>query len=247
MGTRFLLALIYVLLINAAPAQNSMAAQKTTESPGAAGHASSEWHTQATLRLGLRRLHGVLTLRTRQVEFRPRSGPLLQWRYEEIQTFRITASQLTLTGYANRHWPIPGERSFKFHLATPPSPSVSALLASQVGKPSANARPDASIAALRVLDARHDRKIGGSNGTLRFLAQGIDYVATPKDDSRSWRWADIQTLELPDAYHFRVGGFGEIYDFSLKQPMDHQFFDQLWNQVYGKGLNLGAKAGGNAQ
>ncbi len=247
MRTPFLITLVSLFLAFNRPAQCAAASRRYPNAPAAATNASSNWSTPATLRHGLRRESGVLILTARQVEFRPRRGLALRWKYEDVKTFRLTDRRFTIWGYENRHWPIPGERSFNFRLATPIPASISANLANRVGKPSSNARPDTVVAAQLVIDARHEKRLGGSNGTLRFQANGIDYIAVPKDDSRSWRWADIQTIALTDPYHFRVAGYREIYDFSLKKPMDSAFFDKLWDQFYGKGLNLQAGAGGEAQ
>ena len=247
MRTAYRITFTCIILAFNGPAQSIAASRRYPNPPAAATNASSNWSTQATLRHGLRRESGVLILTAQQVEFRPHSGPALRWRYEDVRTFRLTDRRFTIWDYENRHWPIPGERSFNFRLATPPPASISANLANRVGKPSSNARPDAAVAAQLVIDARHEKRLGGSNGTLRFQPNGIDYVAVPKDDSRSWRWADIQTIALPNPYHFRVAGYREIYDFSLKKPMDSAFFDKLWDQFYGRGLNLQAGAGGEAQ
>jgi len=152
---------------------------------------------------------------------------------------------MVITGYTNRHWRLPGTQSFRFDLKEAMPPGVAARLSESVDKPSRNADPLARAAAFASLAARHSRRGAGTNGVLRFLDTGIDYVTASDGDSRSWRWADIQTIAKPDPYHFRVAGFREIYDFNLKQPMSRQLFDCVWDRVYARRLQLAIGKGGD--
>jgi hypothetical protein len=222
---------------------------QTTPSDGnkeAAG-AGVQWTSAARWKHGLKKTSGTLSLTETGVEFRPTSGPSLSWPYEEIQTFDLSPRQLRLTGYENRQWHFHGERSFSFNLESPVPPDVAAELTRRVGKPAANGIPDPSAPAFTVLDARHRTRGGGTNGTLRFRNSGIDYVTTSGQGARTWRWADIQTLARPDAYHFRVGGYHETFEFELKQPMSQELFDRLWNDVYAQDLTGVNLNGGSRQ
>ena len=130
--------------------------------------------------------------------------------------------RLLLTSYANRrrHWP--GDREFRFQLSAPIPPDVAAALVNSIGKPAVNGDPDPGAPSFAMIPARHRTRTGGTNGVLRFGQDGIDYIASPGDGGRSWRWADIETLASPDPYHFRVG----------------DLFGQLWDRVYARDLNV---------
>ena len=71
-----------------------------------------------------------------------------------------------------------------------------------------------------------------SNGTLRFREEGIDYVTKSSQDSRSWRWADIQTIANQDPYHLIVFGYRETYSFDLKEPLPPELYDRVTDAVY---------------
>ena len=77
----------------------------------------------------------------------------------------------------------------------------------------------------------------------RLKDDGIDYVTESGRDSRSWRWADIQTLANPNPYEFRVTGYREIVEFDLKQPMSRNLFEVMWDHLYTTGLNLSPGGG----
>lgn len=91
-----------------------------------------------------------------------------------------------------------------------------------------------------MLAACHRTLAGGVNGNLTFSRRGIDFIPARGRGGQSWRWADIQTLARPDAYHLIVGGYREMFDFELKQPMSWPMFDRLWDLLYGRALQSGS-------
>ncbi len=163
-----------------------------------------------------------------------------RWAFVEIHSFDLSAKELTLTSYQNRHWHEPGEQRFQFTMGEPIPPEIAAQLTERVGKPVRNEVPLPSVAALSEIPAHHRMWAGGSNGTLRLKDNGIDYVTENGRDSRAWRWADIQTIANPNPYELRVSGYREIVEFDLKQPMPRYLFEILWDHLYASGLNLPA-------
>jgi hypothetical protein len=195
-----------------------------------------QWTSATRWRHDLRKTWGSLSISEAGVRFQPASGPALDWRFEEIQTFDLTPRNLRLTGYQNRQWHFYGERSFSFELSSAMPPEVAAEMAWRVGKPSENGIPDPDAPVFATLPARHRTRVGGTNGVLRFRNSGIDYVTSSGAGGRSWRWADIETVAYPDPYHFRVAAYREIFNFELKAPMSAGLFDRVWNDVYARGL-----------
>ena len=213
------------------------AATASFPKPGAQGETSLNWQSPARWRHGRKKTPGTLALTNSGVEFLPAKGPPLRWAYVEIQTFDLAPHRLRVTGYKNRGWRLPGERTFSFDLASIVPSAVAAELAERVAKPAENGVPGSNAPAFATLGARHRTRDGGTNGVLRFRASGIDYVTFSGGGARSWRWADIQTLAHPDAFHFRVGAYREIFEFELKEPMSDDLFDRLWNDVYARDLS----------
>jgi hypothetical protein len=101
-----------------------------------------------------------------------------------------------------------------------------------IARPVQNADPDASAPALATIPVRHRTLAGGTNGVLRFRSGGIDYVTNSKDDSRSWRWADLQTLSDPDPYHLFLFGYRDTYTFDLKAPLSRALFNRATDEIY---------------
>lgn len=203
-----------------------------------------EWQTAARWRRRIGSTPGTIVIKPDVIRFEPKRGNPLAWKYEEIQSFYVSARHLVITGYANRGWHFPGVRNFRFGFDQAMPPAIAAWLAERVGKPSRNADVGHG-AAVATLGAHHRARWSGTNGILQFRDVGIDYVTGSPGDGRSWRWADIQTVANPDPYHFRVAGFQEIYDFDLKQPMPRRLFDEIWDRIYARRLQLAVGNGGD--
>ena len=203
------------------------------------------WQSAARLHHGLKTTPGNLTLRGDGIEFRSGGERFShRWLYSDVRTFDLTSRRLVITDYENRHHHMPGERRFRFDLGDSLPPPIAAQLAQRVGKPVRNGDPDLQETSLVTIPARHSTRFGGTNGTLRFRDDGIDYLAAGGEGSRSWRWSDIETLANPDPYHFRVGAYRDTFDFELKQPISQQLFDRAWDRLYASNLNISPTSGG---
>ena len=212
--------------------------------PGEA--APVRWQSPAEFRQLLKKaVRGTLLVDDAGIEFRsPKFSQ--RWLYGEIKTFDLSGSlELVITGYENRHWHEPGERTFRFTLSQPMPPDIATEFTARVGRPVINGDPWPRSAAIAELQAHRRERFGGSNGTLRLRNEGIDYVAANGRDSRSWRWSDIQTIANPDPWEFRVTGYREIVEFDLKQPLSPGLFDRLWDNLYARDLNLEAPKEGD--
>lgn len=196
------------------------------------------WTTTAHWHRPLRKtLPGTLVIDTGGVEFRSQKFTG-RWPNVEIQTFDLSSHELTLTTYEKRRRHEPGVQRFSFAVDQPVPAVIAAQLTERVGKPVRNGVPLPSVAALSEIPAHHRMWSGGSNGTLRLKDSGIDYVTENDRDSRTWRWADIQTIANPNPYELRIAGYREIVEFDLKQPMSRDLFEVMWDRLYTGGLNL---------
>ena len=214
-----------------------------TATPTQSSAQTEQWQTPAKWHRTLKKAEpGTFVLDGDGIEFR--SAKFSQrWKYVEIHTFDLSKRELTLLTYQNRPWHEPGERPFRFTLGEPMPAEIAAQFTDRVGKPVRNGMPMAKSAAVVDIPAHHRVWSGGSNGTLRLKDDGIEYVTEDGRDSRSWRWADIQTIANPEPYQFRITGYREIADFDLKQPLAHDVFERLWDRLYATGLNLSPSAG----
>lgn len=202
------------------------------------------WNSDVKLNRFPKSTRGTITISAGGVDFRPAKGEPFHWAFEDIRTVDLSnARRLSLVTYQNRRWHVPGDRPFAFDLETPVPPDVAAELVRLVGKPAVNGVPSPQPSALAAIGARHVTRAGGSEGVLRFSDSGIIYVAAKANDSRSWRWADIQAVAHPEPYRLRVVGYLETFDFELKQSLPSDLFDRMWDHLYAQGLNVGQRGG----
>jgi hypothetical protein len=199
---------------------------------------SVNWESQARLRHRLGGSPGTLTLSQDGLVFHPIKGSTLHWPFLEIQTFDLLSPRrLVITGYENRSWHGHGERQFRFDLSAGMPPDIAAELARRVVKPARNADPNPTATSFATILARHRTLAGGTNGTLHFGPDGIDYLTTNGQGGRSWRWSDIRTLAKPDPFQLRVNSYRETFIFELKEPMSRELFDRLWDEIYAHDTN----------
>jgi hypothetical protein len=215
------------------------------EAPVSAPMATTlDWESQARLHHGLGSSQGTLALSQDGILFRPTTGSTLHWPFLEIQTFDLLSPhRLVITGYENRGWHEHGERKYRFDLSVAIPPDIAAELARRVAKPVRNADPNPAATSFATISARHRTLAGGTNGTLHFGPDGIDYLTTNGQGGRSWRWSDIQTLAKPDPFQLRVNSYRETFTFELKQPMSRELFDRLWDEIYAHDVNGSAFSG----
>ena len=205
---------------------------------------SLHWTSEANLDRFPKSVHGRVSISNEGIDFRPAKGQVLHWLLQDIRTVDLESPRkLSLVTYQNRRWHVPGDRPFDFELKNSMPPEVAAELIRQVGKPAINGVPLPHASSFAIIGARHKTRTGGSSGVLRFSENGIDYLAAKENDSRTWRWADIETLSNPEPYRLRVGGYLETFDFELKQSLPEALYHRLWDHVSAQGLNIRPERG----
>ena len=191
---------------------------------------SPSWQSPAKLRRAVGSEKGDLLVGANGIEFRSGKGQTLKLSYLEMQTFHLSPHSLVIETYQNRKKHMPGVERLRFEMTESVSPRVAADLAREVQRPSQNAVPDPAAQGI-VIPAHHRSLAGGTNGILRFRDGGIDYVTGAPDDSRSWRWADLQTLSSPDPYHLLAFGYRDTYSFDLKELLPQSLYYRLVDEI----------------
>src|SRR6266567_2962830 len=200
------------------------------------------WESAAKLHHFAGKEKGDLSINVDGIEFRPLKAAPIKIPYLEVQTFQLTNHSLSIKTYENRKMRL-GVVQYRFDLVQAVPPSVGAELARQVRRPSQNTLPNPGSQAA-VIAAHHRTGTGGTNGVLRFHEDGIDYVSSASGDSRSWRWADLQTLSAPDPYHLLVFGYRDTYTFDLKEILPQSLYYRSVDAIDARnGVAIGREMG----
>jgi hypothetical protein len=198
--------------------------------------ASASFHWESSARIHRVYLipgeHGTLLIDQTGVEFHAANGHNLRWTFGEIRTVFIAPHRLVVETYLNRSLHQPGERKYRFDFTQSLPPDVAGSVAQAIGRPSQDADPAADAPAFATIPVHHRGFASGTNGVLRFRKDGIDYVTASQGDSRSWRWADLQTLSDPDPYHLFVFGYRDTYTFDLKAPLSRKLLDSATDEIF---------------
>ena len=195
---------------------------------------TSIWTTGARLRHRMGSVAGTLKIDAEAIEFQSPKNRPVNLPFSDIQTLDLYPGRVVITTYEARGRFRPGVRRYRFDLQTAMPPSVAAELSERLGRPARNGNPEPDSPAFATIPAQHRTGFGGtkSNGILRFGKGGIEYVTQSAKDSRSWRWADIQTLSSLDPYRLVVFGYRDTYSFGLKQPMTRELLNRLTDEIY---------------
>lgn len=232
------------LLLTAAAASGLLITARAAEQPGIAevsGHNVAErWETPAREHrmLPKTKVHGTLVVDASGVTFRPGNGREQKWPLIDIRTAFLAPHRMVLDTYENRSLHRPGEQRYEFDLSQAMPASVAAGLAADLARPLQNSVPDSEASAIATIPAHHRALAGGTNGVLRFRQDGVDYVTSSKEDSRSWRWTDLETLSEPDPYHLFVFGYRDTYTFDLKAPLPRALFDRATDAIYAHNVSI---------
>ncbi len=232
----WLIVAMWFLLVRADGAQSTpIGSAVSTRSDASLQNSPQEtaWRSPARLRHGiLSATSGTFIADPTGLKFVPTTGTSRRWTYTNIKSLDMRRHRIILTGYENRKWHMPKLREFKFALEQEMTPGVAASLAAKVNKPMQNRVPDPNAPATTVIAVRRSDHFGGSNGLLRIRSEGIDYVTAQPHQSRSWRWADLQSLSHPDPYHLLVFGYRDSYGFELKEPLSRDVFNHLSDEIW---------------
>lgn len=193
-------------------------------------HKIMSWESPARLHKLMGTEKGTLIIGGDGMEFRFENGRSMKWPFLEIQTFLLAPQRLAIETYENRKHHLPGMQRFRFDLDQAVPPERAAELSREIQRPSQNAVPDPASQGV-VIPAHHRTLTGGTNGILRLSDSGIDYVTGVRGDSRSWRWADLQTLSAPDPFHLLVFGYRDTYTFDLKAPLSQSLFYRMVDAI----------------
>ena len=128
-----------------------------------------------------------------------------------------------------------GHRSYVFRLRSPRSAEdndrLAEFLSERVRRPLLTSRSTASKPEFEI-PAYHRHTLNGCNGTLQITPEGIRFLSTREDHSRTWMYSEIQTFGGSDPFSFRVTTLAEMFTFDLKDRLPQEAYDLVWQRVY---------------
>ena len=179
---------------------------------------------------------GTMTVTDSGISFTGAKKHAWSWKYGDIQELKLAPDRVRVLTYADRKLRLGADRAFEFTGEVPREllPLWSAKL---------DQRFVAEVAEKAegwTLEAKHLLRVKGSEGTLTFGAGRIAYATAAKDDSRTWRYQDIENISSSGPFQLTVTTFERAkshygdrkgFNFQLKQALNEAQYNQLWLDI----------------
>jgi len=182
---------------------------------------------------------GVLTVDETGVSFAGPKGHAWTWSYQDIQELKLTPDTIYVLTYRDNRLLLGADRSYTFTGKIPAdelyqflAPRLDQRFVAAIAEPS---QPDSWS-----IPAKHLLRITGTEGTLSFGPDTIVYSTTAKDDSRTWRYADIDSVSTSGPFQLTITTFERApshygdrkgFNFQLKGPLTEGRYNDLWLEI----------------
>jgi hypothetical protein len=195
---------------------------------------------------------GTLTIDGKGVSFKEggkKHDHAWQWDYQDIQQLEIAPKTLRVLTYKDNKWKLGADREYRFDLLSEGTFSGAYdFLKRRLDQRFVAALPDPEVKPLWEIPAKHLLRLGGTEGTLIIGEDAIVYKAGTKDDSRTWRYSDVESVSSSGPFQLTLTTFerarahyGNLkgFNFQLKEALKEDRYNQLWERVNAsKGLKF---------
>jgi hypothetical protein len=187
--------------------------------------------------------NGVLTVDEQGVSYAGPKKHRWSWKYQDIQQLTVSADRVTVLTYKDNKLLLGADRAYQF-TGKVPAPELYALLKDRLDQRFVAAvAPDAGhVPALPAwtFPVKHMGRITGSEGTLTFGAGAVTYSTPAKEDSRTWRYSDIDNISSSGPFQLTVTTFERDkytfgdrkgFNFELKERITEAAYNEIWMQI----------------
>lgn len=164
-----------------------------------------------------------------------------KWAYTDIQMIKLVSpKEFQVLTYESKRMRLGGDEIFKFKiLEGEVTREVSEFLLARVERPLATGFVATEDKGQYEIPVRHRHRLSSCQGTIKIYADRVTYESSEPENSRYWRWSDIQSISRTGLYQFsittyepKVGGPTKTFNFDLKEAMGDSVYDFLWARVY---------------
>jgi len=180
---------------------------------------------------------GTLDVSESGVRFTGPKGHAWQWTLDQIRQLKLAPDRIVVVSYDNGRLPGTG-RSYEFDGAAPAAELYALLRSRMDQRLVAEVAPPPHTTAWS-LPVKHVGR-AGSLGTLEFAPDLIVYRSPARDESRTWRYADIAGISSSGPFQLTITtleraqaqyGGRKDFNFELRQPISETQYDALWLRI----------------
>jgi hypothetical protein len=180
---------------------------------------------------------GELLITPSGIDYRSTSGKTsLEIPYVDIRELDLSDSgTIHIQTYDMLKKKLSGRRTYTFHLrhlrGVRHEESLVKYLSDKVKRPvlasyTLDTQPEFEIPAY------HRHVWSGCSGTIRITPEGLQFLSTNEEHSRTWLYSEVKTFGGSDPFSFRITTLAETYTFDLKEPLPRQVYESVWQRVY---------------
>ena len=173
---------------------------------------------------------GAMTVDENGVRFTGAKRHVWSWKYDDIQQLRLAPESIYILTYKDSKLRLGEDREYNF-TGKIPAEELYALLKDRMDQRFVAAVGQTIGLPTWSLPVKHLRPIVGSEGTLQFTAEAIVYSTPTKTESRTWRYADIESIASSGPFQLTITTLEKGFNFQLKQPITEARYNQLWLQI----------------
>jgi hypothetical protein len=173
---------------------------------------------------------GAMTVDENGVRFTGAKRHVWSWKYDDIQQLRLAPESIYILTYKDSKLRLGKDREYNF-TGKMPAEELYALLKERMDQRFVAAVGEAIGLPTWSVPAKHLRPVIGSEGTLQFTAEAIVYSTPTKTESRTWRYADIESIASSGPFQLTITTLEKGFNFQLKQPITEARYNQLWLQI----------------
>jgi hypothetical protein len=163
------------------------------------------------------------------------------WKYEEIQQVELSADTLRVLTYEDQKWKFGRDREYVFdQLPKGFAQTVYGQWRERLDQRFIAGLPDEDVAPVWEVPAKLLGSFDGSEGMIRVGRDRIVYQTKEPEESRTWRFADIENIVSAGPFDFSVvtrehhgawnAGWRE-FRFQLKRPLPEERYNELWRRL----------------
>jgi len=173
---------------------------------------------------------GTMTVDETGVSFTGAKKHAWSWKYEDIQELALAPDGIRILTYKDSRLRLGKDREYNF-TGKIPAEDLYALLRDRMDQRFVAAVGQAPDLPSWSLPVKHLRPIVGSEGTLAFGAEAIVYSTPARDESRTWRYSDVESIGSSGPFQLTITTLEKGFNFQLKQPITEARYNQLWLQI----------------
>ena len=173
---------------------------------------------------------GLLTVDEGGVRFEGSNRHAWRWKFTEIQELQLSPASIHILTYKDSRLRLGADREYRFAGKIPATDLYAFLrghmdqrLVAQMGEVPAG--PGLS------LPVKHAGRMMGSEGELVFGGDSVVYATASRGQSRTWRYADIDSISSADRFELTITTLEKSFHFQLKQPITEARYNELWLQI----------------